>query len=260
MAIHVSYATPNFSQAAQLIKKSALRMGIAQSRIYSPDEPIITRLTESYPHIMRQQRGAGYWLWKPYIIGDILDNVVDGTVVIYTDVAMTFISDPAPLERLVQDFPVALFHLVPVHKMSTWTKRDCFIALGADSETFWDMPQLTAAFQVYRACDEAREFISALKIATSNQIQLTDAPNSLGKPNLSDFRDHRHDQSILTILAHRYGIKTYPDPSQFGPWRSGAEAEEYPQLFHMHRWQNRGMLKYLKNRYRRKFTGGRFFI
>ncbi|KQZ95578.1 hypothetical protein ASD74_12245 [Rhizobium sp. Root564] len=209
---------------------------------------------------MAERRGAGFWLWKPYIVGDVLDNVPDGTIVIYTDVAMTFISDPAPLAKLVADQPIALFHLVPFHSMSTWTKRDCFIHLDADSSDFWYMPQLTAAFQVYRACDKSRAFVKALQHASSGKVQLTDLPNTLGRPNLPDFQDHRHDQSILTIIARKHGIETHPDPSQFGPWRMGVDCDNYPQVFHMHRLQNRGKLKYLKNRYRMTYTGGRFFL
>jgi len=260
MTVHVSYATKNFSQAARIIEKSARRFGLDDCRIYRPEHDLIRHLCNAYPAIMKQKRGAGFWLWKPYVIGDVLDSVPDGTVVIYTDVAMTFISDPAPLQSLVREQPIALFHLVPDHKMSTWTKRDCFIKLDADTNDFWELPQLTAAFQVYRACAESRAFVKDLQNATSGEAQLTDLPNSLSEPNLPDFRDHRHDQSILTILAHKYGIETYPDPSQFGPWRSGSNTQYYPQLFHMHRWQNRGMLKYLKSRYRKKFTGGRFYI
>ena len=41
---------------------------------------------------------------------------------------------------------------------------------------------------------------------------LCDGPNVCGLPNLDGFRDHRHDQSILTILAIKHGIKTHPSP------------------------------------------------
>lgn len=260
MTVHVSYATDNFSQAARIIQKSAHRFGISESRVYSPDDNVIRVLSSTHASIMTQRRGAGYWLWKPYLIGDILDNVPDGTVVIYTDVAMTFIADPAPLIRLVDCNPIALFHLVPNHRMSTWTKRDCFVQLDADFDRYWSLPQLTAAFQVYRAGAESRAFVKALQSASSGEVQLTDIPNQLGLPNFSDFKDHRHDQSILTILAAKHGIKTYPDPSQFGPWAHGVDHTLYGQIFHMHRRQDKGWFRYIKNRYRKVFTGGRYFI
>ncbi|MCM2436325.1 hypothetical protein [Agrobacterium rosae] len=260
MTVHVSYATSNFSQAAQIIQKSARRFGIYDSRVYCPEDPVIRSLSTTHSKIMTQRRGAGYWLWKPYVIGDVLDNVADGTVVVYTDVAMTFVADPTPLLNLVAGNPIALFHLVPNHSMSTWTKRDCFVQLDADYEEYWRLPQLTAAFQVYRAGAESRAFIKALQSASSGEVQLTDIPNRLGLPNFSDFKDHRHDQSILTILAAKHGIETYPDPSQFGPWAHGAYHKLYGQIFHMHRRQDKGWLGYAKNRYKKVFTGGRYFI
>ena len=41
---------------------------------------------------------------------------------------------------------------------------------------------------------------------------LCDGPNTCGLPNFEGFRDHRHDQSITTILAMKHGIETFPSP------------------------------------------------
>jgi hypothetical protein len=41
-----------------------------------------------------------------------------------------------------------------------------------------------------------------------NKKILDDTPNTLGFPNLPNFRDHRHDQSILTNLSIQKNIKS----------------------------------------------------
>ncbi len=41
-------------------------------------------------------------------------------------------------------------------------------------------------------------------------------PNISGKENIEGFVDHRSDQSILSILACKYNIESFRDPSQHG--------------------------------------------
>jgi hypothetical protein len=45
---------------------------------------------------------------------------------------------------------------------------------------------------------------------------ITDDDNVLGLHNYPDFRGHRHDQAILSLLAKNWGLTVYPDPSQWG--------------------------------------------
>ena len=53
-----------------------------------------------------------------------------------------------------------------------------------------------------------------------------------GLPNYPEFRDHRHDQSILSILQVKHQITTYEDPSQFG---NNFREEGFRQLINHHR-------------------------
>ncbi|TGR67577.1 hypothetical protein EN866_40605, partial [Mesorhizobium sp. M2D.F.Ca.ET.223.01.1.1] len=91
---------------------------------------------------MAQPRGAGYWLWKPFITLDMMDRVPDGTPVLYSDAALTFIADPAPMIALSRQHPVCLFRMSGPILQSVWTKRDCFVEMDADREEFWSLPQL----------------------------------------------------------------------------------------------------------------------
>jgi hypothetical protein len=48
---------------------------------------------------------------------------------------------------------------------------------------------------------------------------ITDSPNECGLNNYPEFYDHRHDQSILSLLGRKYNIKNIPDISQYGNGR-----------------------------------------
>ena len=54
----------------------------------------------------------------------------------------------------------------------------------------------------------------------------------MGRENLPGYRDHRHDQSVLGILAERHALPHFPDPSQYGYPHVGAT---YGQVIDSHR-------------------------
>lgn len=95
-----------------------------------------------------------------------------------------------------------------------------------------------------------------LNYCTDERI-LTDISNRCGYDNYAEFKDHRHDQSVLSLLVLRHGIETFRDPSQFGnhlklaPYRNPEELaigltyspapytnSPYGTLFYLHRERN----------------------
>jgi hypothetical protein len=54
--------------------------------------------------------------------------------------------------------------------------------------------------------------------------------NVCGLPNYPGFEDHRHDQSVLSLLARKHGIATRPDVSQ---WGDGRRSPELPRIIEL---------------------------
>ena len=50
--------------------------------------------------------------------------------------------------------------------------------------------------------------------------------------NYSGYYDHRHDQSVLSLLAIRENVKPLVDPSE---WGNTCNCRGFNQLFHHHR-------------------------
>ncbi|MFN0263610.1 hypothetical protein ACKTEK_06995 [Tepidamorphus sp. 3E244] len=203
-------------------------------------------LARRYPETMAKPRGAGYWLWKPFILRETLANVPDGDLVLYTDAAMRFVADPEPMLACAQDEPIVLFELPGERfSMRRWTKRDCFIGLDADAPNFHDISQLVGGIQLYRAGAEARVFVQNLCAAMTVPHALDDEPNQLGRDNFPEFEEHRHDQSVLTIMARKAGLPRFPDPSfegcrprlqpETGPDGIRRPATSYGPIFDIHR-------------------------
>lgn len=227
--VHVSFGTEEFRQSLTLLRASAERYGIHDVRFYSPDHGVIQRLQRDHPRVMAAPRGAGYWLWKPHVIADTLSNVADGTVVAYTDAAIVYAADPSPVLAATIVAPVVTF-LNPARNayQARYTKRDCFVLLEADRPAEWRRWQLDASTILFRAGEKSRSFVAKWAAACENEHVLTDAPNVCGLPNLDGFVDHRHDQSVLTILAARHRFR----PLRPAKWSPSGSNSDYSIFYH----------------------------
>jgi hypothetical protein len=185
--------------------------------------------------ILRQSRGAGYWLWKPYIIYYYLRTLRDNDVLMYTDSGSHFVASADTLFNMVRDDPRGVLLFGMNHKHKTWTKRDSYVLMDCDNTLCWNSYQHMASFSVWRRTDYSLDFAQRwLNFSTDARI-LTDQPNVMGKPNLPDFQDHRHDQSVMSLLAVKDTVATYRDPST--DWHMGYHAySPYPKIIQHTRW------------------------
>ena len=57
-----------------------------------------------------------------------------------------------------------------------------------------------------------------------------------GQANFIEFKDHRHDQSVLSLMTVKYGLEMFRDPTQWGNSEKDLFANSpYDQLFDHHR-------------------------
>jgi len=179
--------------------------------------------------IFSEHRGGGYWLWKPYIILKTLESLEDGDVVVYTDSGSYFVDSVEPLIKVALEEPrgIILFWLCGEHGTSMWTKADAFVLMDCETEACRTGTMMNAAFIVMRKGPDAIDFVKKyLEYAQDDRI-ITDKPNTQGVPNFPSYRDHRHDQSILSLLAIKEGIKGHRDPTG---WGTGCK--DGPKYFH----------------------------
>ncbi len=156
--------------------------------------------------ILSQSRGAGYWLWKPYIILDSFDILRPNDKVLYMDCGDIFNSNIIDgLDTVLEDTDICLTS--GSHQNKVYTKRDCFELMGCDGPEYWDSLQVEAGVIAFRPSLRSQSIFEEWLEFCKNPNILTDTPNICGLPNLKEFKDHRHDQSVLSNLSVKYGIK-----------------------------------------------------
>jgi len=204
----VSYATPAFARHQAIGVATARRAGLDTVRALGPGD-LEPDFIARHEEVLSVPTGAGYWLWKPWIISQALAEVDPGDAVVYMDAGVHFAAAVDPLVALLERTGDVLL-LSEGFREADYTKRDAFVLLGCDGPRWWDTPQRFASVVVVRSSPTARRLVEDWLRACEDPRVLTDAPNEMGEANLPGFVAHRHDQSVLSLLSKRAGIEV-PD-------------------------------------------------
>lgn len=161
--------------------------------------------------IEKNRRGYGYWLWKPYIIKKTMEQMNDGDVLLYLDCGCEIDI------RKKQEISAFLDNVKSEHIICTSTgcfeqhfnKMDlvCKFNLTIDSSQI----QSAAGAILFHVCDKTRHFIEEWYEQGCEYHNIDDTPSIA--PNYSGFFEHRHDQSIFSLLLKKYEL--YSNASLF---------------------------------------------
>ncbi len=238
----ISYGNQPYYKSLEALKQSAIEIGgVDQCIIYTRDDIEKTDFYIKNKFILDQPRGNGYWLWKAFILMDTFSKLEWGDCVIYSDAGLKVIDNLDPLYKASQEAPgnrlvFSLPNIGVQHKLKNWCKRDCLILMNADTPEFYNSQMINGAVSVWMKTPDNEEILKEWRKLMRDPRVLTDSPNICGKPNYTEFKDHRHDQSVLSILAIRGKWELFRDPTQWGNSEINLFTNStYPQLFFHHR-------------------------
>ena len=215
-SILLSYASGRFVETQDYQMTTARRVGGLKHRRACSPRDIPHHYREQHRKIFTQKRGDGYWLWKPFLIRQTMAGMRDGDVLFYCDSGSYFISPADPLIQLAAREPSGIICFKLTHLEKRFTKRAAFVSLGVDHPAITDSTQVMASFILFRVGDAAREFVGEWLGHCENELLVTDAPSPPPLVEYPEFSEHRHDQSLFSLVAKRRGLRQYPDPSQWG--------------------------------------------
>lgn len=222
-----TFATKEFYGSADVLRHTALDVGGAD-RVTVFTEKDVEPWFAEHPDL-RSTKGYGWWSWKPYVILECLRDTQPGDVVVYCDAGIEFVASLEPYVEAVKD--ITLFRLGEHesidYRNKNWTKPH---ALRECPESA-DVPQLTAAIQVYRHTPATVRFLEEWR-ALCSRADLIDDTLTETPPG---YQAHRWDQSLLTMVAVRWGVPCFRDPSQYGKNDTNTPAVSPDPLINHHR-------------------------
>jgi hypothetical protein len=114
-----------------------------------------------------------------------------------------------------------------------WTKRAALAAVAADDEEMRRRRMVLAGILVLVAGRATLDLVREWERRMADVRLVDDSPSPGGEH--PEFKAHRHDQSIFTLLAHERGLQTIPDETWWpDAWDS---SRRFP--IHARRWRHR---------------------
>ena len=234
MTYLLNYANLKFYNKQKYNSETGLKIGQFDNVIETNIKNIDNDFYQKNKHILDCKRGAGYWLWKSYLIDKKLKEINEGDFLFYCDSGSYFISSIKPIVELCnkETKGILTFHINSGDTPDcAQTKRDTYILMNCDNENYWykNHPH-HAGFVMFKNNEFSKNFVSEWLEFGQNERIITDLKNQCGKPNLPEFITHRHDQSIYSILVKKYNIKSYVDLTQWGnPFRKNSKIPQIIQ-------------------------------
>lgn len=213
------------------ITQEAINMDIFKD-LYPWDETMFEmEYWEKYKnHIERNRRGFGYYIWKPYIIEKTLSVLPENVYLLYTDVGCTLYKTGVP--RLLEyvdllesaSAHVLGFHLEYVEKQ--WTKKDLLIRMNYSNSDQINTPHCLSGIILFKNNEKTRQLVKEWRIIMEEDVHLIDDSPSIAT-NEPEFVEHRHDQSVFSILLKQYNGVILKDETWW-PEANWADKVHYP--------------------------------
>lgn len=213
MKILINYADESYRQYQGFNSKTGLAAGGFDRVIeYSPKD-IDQDFFREHSNILRMTRGAGLWLWKPYIILKALRECNDGDYIFYADSGSYFVNTIDHLiECIEKDGTGIMTFDTPLLNIQFADAR--FIKqLGPGLEEWLYSTQVMGGFILLKNSPSTRAFVEEfLTLCSQEKLLIADTDRVQHEHYIA----HREDQTILSYLIWRKGLPTYRDPTQYG--------------------------------------------
>jgi hypothetical protein len=224
--IFLTFADQRMHRALGRIHHQAVSMGVYDGIVIANENNLDLNFREKFAKYLKPEfRGFGYWSWKAQIILQTLDQMSEGDLLQYTDAGCHL--NPNGRKKLEEYFSKAQksesgilafqaippsFHngkiKLPDLRESKWCKGDLCDALAVrSSSTVMDTQAIGAGVIFIKKCDESINVVRKWLAVYQNNISLIDNSKSKSE-DPPGFVEHRHDQSIFSILAKLNRVET----------------------------------------------------
>lgn len=236
--IAINYADAPYREAQKYNTKTAYKVGKVDQVIeYGPDQ-IDSAFREKHQKafVMNNPKSGRWGLWRPHILMHTINKIDMGDYLIYCDSGAYYLKPVSYLldamEKAGTDFMP--FDLYLPERM--YCKRDIFVEMGMDEDIYVNTNQRLSTFIVLKKTEKTVALLKEyLRLAIESSFIFTDEDNRLGLPNYPDYRDTRHNQSVISLLSKKFGYPSFRDPSQYGGFFISTPPKDVMELDDIHR-------------------------
>jgi hypothetical protein len=220
----ISFGDSKYLNSLQRIKQEALSSLFFESvEIYNEND-----LPKEIKHFCdHNPRGYGYWIWKSYLVNKKIKEIREDDILIYCDAGCTINRDGKQrfddYIQMIKNNEFGILSFQMTHLEKNWTKEDVFKHF--DAYDLADTGQLVATVIILRKNQHTSKIVDLWCETCINNKSLID--DSINLKNIYTLYDHRHDQSIFSIIRKKYGTLLLEDET----WKFDSESnfdKKYP--------------------------------
>ena len=237
--VYVTFGGKAYDATLELAVRDAVKFGADEIRVYDDAWLRSTPFYELNRWIFENDYGlgAGYhcgWCcWKAFILLQEFKRLNCGDIVLYVDGDTYPIASMQPLFDIAERDKIVLFEAQGCSN-SRFTKEECFLAMGC-GHIPRESPHACGRFQLFTVGDyRSEQFLYEWLTYMLNPMCQFNA-KSTEVPERPEMYRHSSDQSILSLLALKYGIPLHREACQNGfPVQAGhgqPEDSSYDQIF-----------------------------
>lgn len=219
----ITYGSGQFLFSAKIISKKAESLNLF-SKVFVFSEDDLPLSIKSSP-LFHYNKGGGFWLWKPYIIDKVLNEIEEGDIVVYSDAGNQLFNSDKWYEyfNLLETYNSIFFQYKENYdygwnkfnskfndspKLKFWIKQSTvnhFTSLFSSDSAWLEQNKILAGLIFVKKNKESQDLIRNWKEKMLFFPQLVfDVFEDEKNNQIAGFAEHRHDQSIISSLVRYY--------------------------------------------------------
>ncbi len=205
---------------------------------------------KKYKNILNISKGGGFWLWKYEIIKNLINQINKDDIVVYCDAGASLNTSDKAISRFNEYIEILKETSISQLRMKcenhfiekNYTNKKLFDYFNIDlNSEIANTTQLQAGHQFYKKCDETSHYFQEYQNLIDFDVDLiTDLYSS--EVQIDSFVEHRHDQSIFSLLSKKYSSFVIDNETEF----RNRPYEQHNFPFLSVRSHNHGLRDYLK--------------
>jgi hypothetical protein len=233
----ISYTSRHFNNRYNNIVKLGNECGLFDTFKCFTENDIDNDFKEKYREVWNMsQRGGGYWIWKPYIISKMLEQINDNDILVYIDAGCHINITKESKQRfneyinMINNNKCGLLRFQTTHQEKKFTNKktinyfkDKFNINDEKINLYLESNQLYGGIQLMKKNTYTINFFKqVLEILNDDYKLFTDVYTENNE-------NHRHDQSIMSLLyKHMNGDFILDDETYFKEGFNSIISNKYP--------------------------------
>lgn len=232
----ITYTDERMTVAALKCVQSAMKYGAQNVAMYGPNDLGDTFRELASPTIY-QEKGAGLYIWKPFIIWKQMQGMKDGELLIYSDAGQEFVSDIKPVVDCMDEDIMFFSNGWPHVDWCKGDVMDTILGKGWDNIYGDKMRQVQASLIFFRVNDKTKRIVKEWMLFL---LMPGFGDNSMSRTsNYPTFQESRWDQSVLCCLQIKYNFRLHWFPTLTNMHQIDASpGDNYKPIIDHHRKRN----------------------